>query len=724
MDLLKQKITWLLLIILLTVLQGCSSGGGGDPDPVTQTPDPVTDAFDDNATTTVNNSVTITVLQNDTVANGGSLSVASTTQGTNGSVAQNGDNTLTYTPNSGFIGGDSFTYTIEDGLGGTDTATVTVTVNQPNTPPVANDDSTQTTTNTAVEIAVLSNDTDADGDTLSVTDVTQGTNGSVSINGGSTVTYTPNNGYVGGDSFTYTLSDGNGGIDTATVTVNVNNPGTGPYLGYAVGTTVYAVDKNNPASVSSITSDVFDVNSIGYDVNHTNKVVFFLQKLTVNISTTSFTFGSPEMLVYAGSDNFWKVDLSAGSNLTPVALLTSNYSELCKIEFDSDPLTLENSLLFYELPGADGLCTGVSNEAADNVRWMLQVSSSSSHSPINITAATDNLESLVVVRNTLANNSVLGFIASIGNEIRHYNASFGSPSPIITAADVSDLAANNIEFSEYDSTGGFMKVDRVVYWYDFVNQTLSGALHTISATRASSDMSCDATECFFTTTEQIGSPDDFVFRLPADGSGAATPLATVTGGFGSTSSEIITPDYIYVANGDTHELFSIARSDGAVATVDTADSLFGGTSVGNHLYYNRGDVAVIRHFDGTLIDEIPQAAWSGMQVVSGNYETNLYTEGRVFLARKAVGNTTDFSGGTLESYNPITNTMDLVLGTLPTATTAVFMFGVGDGGMLGYLATGTGPAMQLDVLWVNANVADSFVRVTDDTQFKELFYFD
>jgi len=89
-------------------------------------------------------------------------------------------------------------------------------------PPVANDDTATTDEDTAVTINVLGNDTDPDGDPLSVASVTQGTNGSVAINADDTVTYTPDADFNGTDTFTYTASDGLGGTDTATVTVTVN----------------------------------------------------------------------------------------------------------------------------------------------------------------------------------------------------------------------------------------------------------------------------------------------------------------------------------------------------------------------------------------------------------------------------------------------------------------------------------------------------------------------
>ena len=71
---------------------------------------------------------------------------------------------------------------------------------------------------------VLANDTDADGDTLSVSGSTQPSNGAAVDNVDGTFTYTPDPGFVGVDTFTYTVSDGNGGTDTTEVTAIVLSP--------------------------------------------------------------------------------------------------------------------------------------------------------------------------------------------------------------------------------------------------------------------------------------------------------------------------------------------------------------------------------------------------------------------------------------------------------------------------------------------------------------------
>lgn len=89
-----------------------------------------------------------------------------------------------------------------------------------NCPPVAVDDTATTVNGVPVTINVLANDSDLNGDTLTVTSVTNPPNGTAVNNGDGTVTYTPDCPVVmGNDTFTYTVDDGNGGTDTGLVTV-------------------------------------------------------------------------------------------------------------------------------------------------------------------------------------------------------------------------------------------------------------------------------------------------------------------------------------------------------------------------------------------------------------------------------------------------------------------------------------------------------------------------
>ncbi len=143
------------------------------------------------------------------------------------------DGTLTCTLAADKNGAATVTVQLRDNggtqNGGIDTSAphlFTVTVTPVNDPPVAIADAAATVTETPVTVAVLNNDSDVDGDALTITTVGTPSNGAV-LNNGSSVTYTANAGYTGLDTFSYTISDGNGGTATATVTITVNPPGTG-----------------------------------------------------------------------------------------------------------------------------------------------------------------------------------------------------------------------------------------------------------------------------------------------------------------------------------------------------------------------------------------------------------------------------------------------------------------------------------------------------------------
>jgi hypothetical protein len=129
-----------------------------------------------------------------------------------------------YTPVANYNGSDSLTFKVNDGAADSNYATVTIAVASVNDVPTAGADSDSVVRNGTVSIPVLANDRDVDGGILSVTTVTQGTQGgTVTINSGGTgVTYKPRFNFTGVDNFTYKISDGQGGTATAIVYVTVS----------------------------------------------------------------------------------------------------------------------------------------------------------------------------------------------------------------------------------------------------------------------------------------------------------------------------------------------------------------------------------------------------------------------------------------------------------------------------------------------------------------------
>jgi len=271
------------------------------------------DAVDDNVSTNEDNAISVTVLSNDSDVDGDTLNVTITTDPSDGSIQVN-NNIITYTPDNDFNGSDSFTYTISDGNGGTDTATVNVSVNAINDAPVAQDDSVSTNEDTAITVSVLDNDSDVDLDTLSISATTNPSNGAIQVNGGTTITYTPNSDYHGADTFTYTVSDGAGGTDTATVNITVNSINDNPV----------AVDDNiNVNEDDDITFTVLDNDSDvdGDTINVTSTTN--PSNGTINVVGNSITY-TPDVN-FDGSDAFtYTISDGAGGTATATVNITIN----------------------------------------------------------------------------------------------------------------------------------------------------------------------------------------------------------------------------------------------------------------------------------------------------------------------------------------------------------------------------------------------------------------
>ncbi|MDN3524183.1 Ig-like domain-containing protein [Halomonas sabkhae] len=192
-----------------------TSGGVSETATVDVTVNAVADGVADSFTTPEDTPLSEDVSTNDTHSAAASYSL--NTDAANGTVAMNPDGTFTYTPDADYNGSDSFTYDVTDVNGDTETVTVDLSV----TPvPDISDDTATTDEDTAVTTDVLDNDSFESPD-AEVTAVTQGTNGSVSIDGNGQVTYTPNADFNGTDSYTYTVTSG-GVTETATVGVTVN----------------------------------------------------------------------------------------------------------------------------------------------------------------------------------------------------------------------------------------------------------------------------------------------------------------------------------------------------------------------------------------------------------------------------------------------------------------------------------------------------------------------
>jgi hypothetical protein len=226
-------------------------------------------AANDSFTVVFNSSVnSFDVLANDSDPDGDSLSIASVGAPQHGAASVSG-NRVAYTPASGYSGSDSFTYTITDGKGGSASATVTVNVQGPlNRPPVAQNDSYSVDANSSGNsLNVLANDSDPDGDALTITTVGTPAHGAATISG-NRVVYTPTAGFVGADSFTYAIADGHGGTATATATITVqavvaNHPPVAQNDAFTVNQDSTANSLNVLANDSDPDGDALTITGVG-----------------------------------------------------------------------------------------------------------------------------------------------------------------------------------------------------------------------------------------------------------------------------------------------------------------------------------------------------------------------------------------------------------------------------------------------------------------------------
>ena len=179
----------------------------------------------DHATTIMNNSVTITQISNDVDPDGNPIHTTSIGTPTKGTAVLNANGTITYTPNTGFIGTDSVPYTI------CDTSIliphvlcnqgwVYITVN-PAAPIEARPDRDTTQEDHLVVIPVLGNDATS-GNPVTVSVSTNPSNGTATVNANGTITYNPAHNFNGVDTFIYQLCYASSSVcDTAIVFVTV-----------------------------------------------------------------------------------------------------------------------------------------------------------------------------------------------------------------------------------------------------------------------------------------------------------------------------------------------------------------------------------------------------------------------------------------------------------------------------------------------------------------------
>jgi VCBS repeat-containing protein len=171
----------------------------------------------------------------------------------------------TYVPNANENGSDSFTFKANDGTTDSNTATVSITIAPVNDAPVAADGNLSTDEDTSANGTLSA--TDADGDALTYSVVSDGTKGTVTITNPATgaYTYVPNADENGSDSFTFKVNDGGGDSNEASVSVTILPVNDEPVLD---GIGPRSVDELEPLSFVIAASDVDTGDALTYSATN------------------------------------------------------------------------------------------------------------------------------------------------------------------------------------------------------------------------------------------------------------------------------------------------------------------------------------------------------------------------------------------------------------------------------------------------------------------------
>ena len=242
----------------------------------------------------------------------------------------------------------SFPLTI-NGISGTTAHTAAITLSTAiNRPPLAVPDVATTLEDTAVTIAVLANDTDPDGDALTVKSVGAPAHGSAIINADNSVTYRPSLNYNGADNFAYTIDDGHGSTATSTVTMTIT-PVNDPPVANAQSVTT----NQDTAKVLTLTATDVDGDPLTYAIVTAPVHGTLSGTAPLLTYTPAAGYSGPDSFTFKANDGLLDSNIATVSvtvvhvNHAPVAAaqsVTTNQDTakaitLTATDVDSDPLT-------------------------------------------------------------------------------------------------------------------------------------------------------------------------------------------------------------------------------------------------------------------------------------------------------------------------------------------------------------------------------------------------
>ncbi|WP_339412241.1 tandem-95 repeat protein [Pseudomonas sp. EA_35y_Pfl2_R5] len=511
---------------------------------------------------------------NDSDVDGDTLTIASVTSGNGGTAVLNPDGTVTFTPNANFNGVADFTYTVTDGALTSNTATVTVNVAPGNDAPVAVNDSLIASEDTPITYTandLLGNDSDVDGDPLTIASVTSGNGGTAVLNPDGTVTFTPNANFNGVADFTYTVTDGALTSNTATVTVNVAPANDAPV---AVADT-FTLNEDESLTVTSAAGVLANDSDIDGDALTASLVSGPAQgSLTLNADGSFSYTPTPN---WSGSDSFTYRTFDGTTFSNPVTV-TLNVVPVA----DTPDLQLNGSRVLAS--------TDFESAALNGASWSAGINSAGLNNGVGSAWQTDNPGGQVEIGQQsvyMGGNST--------NQVIELERNSGDASNLFTNVTATAGATYSLDFDYSPRNGGLATSNIEVYWDGNLLGTLSSAA--------------------------VGfTPYHFDLPVPADGTYKLEFRAVDSTSVGGLLDNIVLSDVRNIGNEDSWIRLSdisanLTDTDGSETLQITIDSLPAGSFLrdnnGNLFEATGSNVADITGWDKSTLSFLPPPNYNG-----------------------------------------------------------------------------------------------------------------
>ena len=346
----------------------------------------------------------------------------------------------------------------------------TLTLNaQVNRAPVAADNSATTPEDVAVTVAVLANDSDADGQPLTPVNVSAPAHGTATVNPNRTITYTPAKDYFGPDSFTYQASDGSLLSNVATVSLTVTPVDDAP----VANPDVYTLNEGGTLTVPApgVLANDTDVDSpttleasIATSPQHAVQLRFNPDGSLTYVHDGTDPLGTDSFIYFAFDGRNFS---DAGTTVTFVINALDDHPH---VNPDSYSVT-RGGTLTQAAPGVLGNDTDIADGAPETLRAIL------ASAPLHAAAFTLNLDgSFTYVHDgTSATTDTFTYRASDGENVSDQTATV---TITIVAANVAPVAANDSYTTNEDTALTVAAPGVLANDTDVDGETLTAALVT------------------------------------------------------------------------------------------------------------------------------------------------------------------------------------------------------------------------------------------------------